>query len=137
MKNVTPHIKIILFDGICNLCNNYVNFIIKRDKRNQFRFATLQSDIGKDLITKYQIDISKTDSIILIKNEKAYIKSTAALNIARDLKGAYPLFYGCMIIPKFIRNRVYDIVAKNRYTWFGKKDSTPSHLFPTHHQICR
>ena len=115
--------KIILFDGVCNLCNSSVNFVIKRDTKNQFKFAALQSDIGASLIEKYGIDSSKTDSIILIDNNKAYIKSTAALRVAKYLNKGYPLLYGFMIVPKFVRNWVYDIVARNRYKWYGKKDS--------------
>lgn len=115
--------KIILFDGVCNLCNNSVTFIIKRDKKDVFRYAALQSDVGKELTEKYQINTSKVDSIILIDGTKARVKSSAALTIAKDLSGAYPLLYGLMIFPVFIRNFFYDIIARNRYKWFGKKDS--------------
>lgn len=115
--------KIILFDGVCNLCNSSVTFVIQRDKKDLFRFAALQEPAGQLLIEKHQIDISKTDSIILIDGDKAYVKSTAALKVARHLGGAYPLLYGFMIVPNFIRNWVYDYVAKNRYKWYGKKDS--------------
>jgi predicted DCC family thiol-disulfide oxidoreductase YuxK len=115
--------KIILFDGVCNLCNSSVTFVIQRDKKDLFRFAALQEPAGQLLIEKHQIDIAKTDSIILIDGDKAYVKSTAALKVARHLGGAYPLLYGFMIIPNFIRNWVYDYVAKNRYKWYGKKES--------------
>ncbi|MCB0451880.1 MAG: thiol-disulfide oxidoreductase DCC family protein [Aequorivita sp.] len=114
--------KIILFDGVCNLCNGAVTFTIKRDKKNVFRFAALQSEIGQQLISKFNIDTSKVDSIILIDDEKQYEKSSAALHIAKQLSGAYPLLFGFMIVPKFIRNAVYDYIAKNRYKWFGKKE---------------
>lgn len=122
MKQESNH-KIILFDGICNLCNTAVNLVINIDKKDLFRFAALQSDIGQTLISKYNIDRSNTDSIILIENKKAYIKSTAALRIAKNLPGAYPLLYCFIIIPSFIRNWVYDYIAKNRYKWYGKKES--------------
>ncbi len=115
--------KIILFDGVCNLCNNSVTFVIKRDKKDKFRFAALQEPAGQELIKKFGIDTTKTDSIILIENGKAYVKSTAALRVARHLGGLYPLSYAFMIIPNFIRNWVYDYVAKNRYKWYGKKES--------------
>ena len=115
--------KIILFDGVCNLCNSSVTFVIQRDKKDLFRFAALQEAAGQQLIEKHQIDTSKTDSIILIDGDKAYVKSTAALKVARHLGGAYPLLYGFMIIPNFIRNWVYDYIAKNRYKWYGKKES--------------
>lgn len=118
----TKH-KVILFDGVCNLCNTSVTFVIKRDKTDTFRFATLQEEPGKSLLEKHAIDPSETDSIILVDGEKAYTKSTAALKIARHLGGGYPLLYGFMIVPKFIRNWVYDYVAKNRYKWYGKKES--------------
>lgn len=114
--------KIILFDGVCNLCNNSVVFIIKRDKKDIFRFAAIQSTEGEKLIEKHGIDTSKTDSIILMEGDSYSVKSTAALKIAKHLKGAYPLLYIFIILPAFFRNWVYDIIAKNRYKWFGKKD---------------
>ncbi|SRX56174.1 thiol-disulfide oxidoreductase DCC family protein [Aequorivita sp. CIP111184] len=115
--------KIILFDGVCNLCNGAVTYIIQRDKKNIFKFAALQSEIGKQLVAKFKIDTKKVDSIIFIDGEKHYEKSTAALRISKDLSGAYPLLFGFMIVPKFIRNAVYDYIARNRYKWFGKKES--------------
>ncbi|WP_410005240.1 thiol-disulfide oxidoreductase DCC family protein [Aequorivita nionensis] len=121
MKNKDQ--KIILFDGVCNLCNGAVTYIIKRDKNNVFKFAALQSEIGQQLISKFNIDTSKVDSIIFIDGEKHYTKSSAALHIAKQLSGAYPLLFGFMIVPKFLRNSVYDYIAKNRYKWFGKKES--------------
>ena len=120
---MSTNYKIILFDGVCNLCNGAVTFVIKRDKKNMFKFAALQSEAGQHLISKYNIDTSKVDSIILIDREKFYSKSSAALHIAKNLSGAYPLLFGFMIVPKFIRNWIYDYVAKNRYKWFGKKES--------------
>jgi predicted DCC family thiol-disulfide oxidoreductase YuxK len=121
MKNKDQ--KIILFDGVCNLCNGAVTYIIKRDKKNVFKFAALQSEIGQQLISKFNIDTSKVDSIIFIDGEKHYTKSSAVLHIAKQLSGAYPLLFGFMVVPKFIRNSVYDYIAKNRYKWFGKKES--------------
>ncbi len=115
--------KIILFDGVCNLCNDSVKLVIKHDKKDLFRFTALQSDAGVLMVTKHGIDTSKTDSILLIDQDKIYAKSTAALKVARHLSGGYPLLYGFMIVPNFIRNWVYDIIAKNRYKWFGRKDS--------------
>ena len=115
--------KIILFDGVCNLCNGAVTYIIKRDNKNVFKFAALQREIGQKLTSKFKIDTTKVDSIILIDGEKHYEKSSAALHIAKNLSGAYPLLFGFMFVPKFIRNGVYDYIAKNRYKWFGKKES--------------
>lgn len=114
--------KIILFDGVCNLCNSSVLFVIKRDTKDHFRFAALQSEIGQSLAKKHQLDTTQVDSIVLIMKDKVFIKSSAALNISRYLKGAYPLLFLFIIIPSFIRNWVYDYVAKNRYRWYGKKD---------------
>lgn len=122
MKEIKEH-KILLFDGVCNLCNSSVNFVIKHDNNNVFRFAALQEEPGKSLLNKYNINPKDTDSIVLIENGKAYVKSTAALRAARHLSGGWPLLYGFIIIPAFIRNVVYDVIAKNRYKWYGKKDS--------------
>ncbi|MGJ8666031.1 MAG: thiol-disulfide oxidoreductase DCC family protein [Patiriisocius sp.] len=114
---------IILFDGVCNLCNSSINFVIKRDKNDVFRFGALQEEPGKSILEKYSIDTKETDSIVLIKNGKAFTKSSAALYAARHLSGGWPLLYAFIIVPKFIRNAVYDYIAKNRYKWYGKKDS--------------
>jgi predicted DCC family thiol-disulfide oxidoreductase YuxK len=115
--------KVILFDGVCNLCNDSVKLIIKHDKNDVFRFTALQSAIGIAMVADHGIDTTKTDSILLIDQNKIYAKSTAALKVARHMSGGYPLLYGFMIVPNFIRNWVYDIIAKNRYRWFGRKDS--------------
>jgi predicted DCC family thiol-disulfide oxidoreductase YuxK len=115
------HTSVILFDGVCNFCNSSVNFIIRHDKKDQFRFTPLQSKSGNELLKKYNIDNSTIDSIVLIENNKAYIKSTAVLHIVKHLNRLYPLFYLFIIIPPVIRNGVYDFVARNRYKWFGKQ----------------
>ena len=113
--------SIILFDGVCNLCNASVQFIIKRDKGDYFRFSALQSETGKAMANKYGVS-ANASSVILIEDEKKYSKSTAALRIAKKLSGLWPLLYLFIIIPPPIRNGIYRIVAKNRYSWFGKKD---------------
>jgi predicted DCC family thiol-disulfide oxidoreductase YuxK len=113
---------IIFFDGVCNLCNNSVQFIIKRDKKNKFKFASLQSSFAKNNLSKY-IDVDKLESIVLLNENKLYTKSTAALLIARELSGMWPIFYVFIIIPPFIRDWFYNVIAKNRYRIFGKKDS--------------
>ncbi len=116
--------KIILFDGVCNLCNGAINFIIKRDKHKMFVYASLQSEIGQKLIAERNINTQEIDSILLIDPGIAYYhKSTAALQIAKHLRGGYPLLSAFLILPKFLRDWVYDIIARNRYKWFGKKDS--------------
>ncbi|MCW5519370.1 thiol-disulfide oxidoreductase DCC family protein [Aureitalea sp. L0-47] len=122
MKEAENH-KIVLFDGVCNLCNGAVIFMIGKDKDDRFRFTSLQEETGRTIIKQYGIDTKKIDSIILIDNGKAYVKSTAALRIALYLKGMWPLLHGFLIFPKFIRDFVYDIIAKYRYKWFGKKES--------------
>jgi predicted DCC family thiol-disulfide oxidoreductase YuxK len=114
---------IMLFDGVCNLCNGAVLFIIKRDKNDRFRFAALESDIGQELLDKHQIDPNKIDSIVLVSGDSAFAKAGAALRIARHLSGLWPVLYSLVIIPKFISNAVYDFIARNRYKWFGKKES--------------
>ena len=115
--------KLILFDGVCNLCNNSVQYVIKHDKKDRFRFAALQSDLGKQIIEKEGIDSSKTDSIILYSHENGYkIKSTAALHIAKNLNFPVNLMVLFLIVPAFIRNWFYDYIAKNRYKWYGKQE---------------
>lgn len=120
-----PGKKIILFDGICNLCNSSVQFVIKRDKSDIFRFAPLQSDIGKKLIDERGIDTSTVDSIILIEpNIAYYTKSSAAIEIANDLGGMWKVFnVFTYILPVSVRDWIYDFIARNRYKWFGKKES--------------
>ncbi len=116
--------KIILFDGVCNLCNASINFVIKRDKKDLFRYASLQSEVGQKLISERNIDIKNIDSILLIDPLVAYYhKSTAALHIAKQLSGFYPFLSVLIILPRFFRDWIYDIVARNRYKWFGKKES--------------
>jgi len=114
--------SIILFDGICNLCNGAVNFVINRDPGNVFKFAPLQEKQGALLLKTHAIDIQKLDSIVLIENGNVYTKSSAALRIARKMSNLWPLFFVLLIIPSFIRDGVYDFIAKNRYKWFGKKE---------------
>lgn len=116
--------KIILFDGVCNLCNRSVQFIIKRDKKDVFRFAPLQSEIGEKLINERKIDPSKVDSIVLIEPDIAYyIKSSAALKIGRSFGGGYHLLAIFQWVPRVIRDWVYDIIARKRYRWFGKREA--------------
>ncbi|WP_442844890.1 thiol-disulfide oxidoreductase DCC family protein [Leeuwenhoekiella sp. H156] len=115
--------KIILFDGVCNLCNGAINFIIKHDPKAQFKFASLQGENGQRLLAQHQINPKETDSIVLIEPQRVSVKSSAALRIAKYLNRGYPLLYAFMIIPGFIRNAVYDFIAANRYKWFGKKES--------------
>ena len=123
--------KIILFDGVCNLCNNSVQYVIKHDKKDLFMFTAIQSDAGKAIITKFSIDTNQIDSILLYDPEKDTItyKSTAALKVASKLGFPTHLLGVFLIMPAFVRNWVYDFIAKNRYKWYGKKESC---MIPTH-----
>jgi predicted DCC family thiol-disulfide oxidoreductase YuxK len=114
---------IILFDGLCNLCSGSVQFIINRDSKKYFRFASLQSSFGNYKLHKFGLSANELYSIILIKDGRYLQKSNAALEIARNLDGVWPAFYIFKIVPRFLRDWVYDGIAKNRYSWFGKKDS--------------
>lgn len=113
---------IILFDGECNFCDQSVQFIIKRDKKALYSFASLQSEVGQQLVNTYQVP-ANLDSLILIKNNSYYTMSSAALRICRHLSGGWKLFSLLLLIPKPIRNYFYKIIAKNRYKWFGKKET--------------
>lgn len=115
--------SIILFDGVCNLCNSAVNFIIKHDKKEHFLFASLQSDAAKEILLQYPLKKTSLNSIILITNNISYDKSTAALLISKQLNNGYKLIYYFIVIPKFIRDFVYNLIANNRYKWFGKQKS--------------
>jgi predicted DCC family thiol-disulfide oxidoreductase YuxK len=112
---------IILFDGVCNLCNNSVQFVIRNDTKEQFRFASLQSSFAQDLIRENIIK-NTFNSFILIENGKVFTKSTAALRVLKLLGGKWKLIYAFILFPPFIRNGVYDIIANNRYRMFGKKE---------------
>ncbi|SHH21866.1 thiol-disulfide oxidoreductase DCC family protein [Virgibacillus chiguensis] len=114
--------KIILFDGVCHFCDQSVQFILQRDKQEQFLFASLQGDAGQKLVQKYNIP-NDLSSLILIDNNKYYNKSTAALRICRELSGGWKFLYAFIVLPKPIRDFFYDRIANNRYRWFGKKDS--------------
>lgn len=114
--------KIILFDGECNFCNRSVQFIIKRDPEGYYKFASLQSDIGQKILKEYSVP-ENINSFILIDNNRCYSKSSATLRVCKNLKGLWKLFHSLLIVPRPIRDFFYEIIAKNRYKWFGKKDS--------------
>ncbi|MCG9972331.1 thiol-disulfide oxidoreductase DCC family protein [Christiangramia crocea] len=123
MYQLPENKKIVLFDGVCNLCNGAVQFIIKHDKKDVFRFASLQSESGRKLVEERGLDPDEIDSIMLIEPGVAYYrKSTAALEISRDLSGGYSLLKNFLGLPEGFRDLIYDLIAKNRYKWFGKKD---------------
>ncbi len=114
---------VILFDGVCNLCNGSVQFVINHDKAGLFTFASLQSEAGQKLLSDYQIPGTVLSSFILIQHEQAYTKSTAALLVAKQLTGVVKYLYIFRVIPTFIRDVVYNFIARNRYRWFGRKES--------------
>lgn len=114
--------RIILFDGECNFCDSSVQFIIKRDPKRLFQFASLQSDIGKELLKKHHAP-QTIDSFVLIENNHCYFKSSAALRVCKHLRGAWKLLYVLLVVPRPLRDFFYELVAKNRYKWFGKKES--------------
>ncbi|WP_029270155.1 thiol-disulfide oxidoreductase DCC family protein [Flavobacterium sp. KJJ] len=124
MQNLPKNKKIILFDGVCNLCDGTVQFIIKHDKKDIFRFVALQSELGKDIYNYIGVDQNKIDSIILYNPGVAYYyKSSAVLEIGNDLGGFYSLVSVFKILPEKLRNYIYDYIAKNRYKWYGKKEN--------------
>jgi predicted DCC family thiol-disulfide oxidoreductase YuxK len=113
---------VILFDGVCNLCNRSVQFVIKRDKDKIFRFAPLQGKFGQHLLQKFHLDPTDLNSFVLLEGDRVYRRSSAALRVAKQLKGGWKFLYGLMIVPPFIRNAVYNLIARNRYKWFGKRN---------------
>lgn len=114
---------VILFDGVCNFCNSSVNFIIDNDKNNTFKFASLQSVSGREILLKFNLPVDSFSTLILTDGNTYYTRSSAALRIAKHLRFPYNLFYTFIIVPPFIRNLFYDIIARNRYKWFGKRDT--------------
>jgi predicted DCC family thiol-disulfide oxidoreductase YuxK len=114
---------LVIFDGVCNFCNYWVNFAIKHDKKKRLRFAPIQGKTAAAVLARQGIHPNKLSSVVLIDNGKAYTQSSASIRICRYLDGGWKLFYGLMIIPKFIRDFFYNIIARNRYKWFGQKDA--------------
>jgi len=122
MENLPKDKKIILFDGVCNLCDGIVQYVIRHDKKDVFRFAALQSEIGQQILSYTGINAKNIDSIVLYEPGKAYFyKSSAAIEIARELGGIFTITGIFRIIPRGLRNIIYDYVAKNRYKWYGQK----------------
>jgi predicted DCC family thiol-disulfide oxidoreductase YuxK len=129
MHNIPLHKKIILFDGHCNLCDALVQFIINRDTKDVFRFVSLQSDLGQELLQKLPLSIQKTDSIILYESEKVFFyKSQAVFEIVKSIGGIFFCLLIFRLIPITVTNKIYDFIARNRYKWFGKKENC---LVPT------
>ena len=113
----------ILFDGVCNLCNRFVHFVIARDPSGRFHFGALQSDAAHRMLREAHTPATVPDSIVLVDEGRVFTRSTAALRVARGLRFPWPLAYGLIAVPRPLRDWVYDIVARNRYVWFGKRDA--------------
>jgi predicted DCC family thiol-disulfide oxidoreductase YuxK len=122
MDNTQFTNPVILFDGVCNLCNSSVLFVIKHDPKKQFRFVSIQGDYGQQVLKRFQLPPDSLNSFILLKDNQIYTHSTGALKVAKQLSGPWPLLYAFIIVPPFIRNAVYQFIANNRYKWFGKKE---------------
>ncbi|HAO46619.1 MAG TPA: thiol-disulfide oxidoreductase DCC family protein [Ferruginibacter sp.] len=114
---------VILFDGICNFCNEAVKFVLKRNKKQNIRFAAFQADAGHRLLEAHQLPATSMETFVFIENGKAYSRSTAALRVCRHLRGLWPLCYAFIIVPRFIRDGIYNWIAANRYKWFGVRSA--------------
>lgn len=117
--NVHP---VILFDGVCKFCNYWVNFAIRRDKKKNLRFAALQNEAAQNLLKEFDMEAGSLSSVILIDNGRVYTQSSAAFRMYKYLDGGWKLLHIFIVIPKFIRDFIYNIIARNRYKWFGKND---------------
>ena len=115
--------RIVFFDGICNLCNSSINFIIDRDPLVKFRFAPLQSDLARELLCKYEINTENLESLVYYDGKNIYRRSRAVLEIVKRMRRLWPLLYVFILIPAFVRDIIYDFVAKNRYKWFGHQSA--------------
>ncbi|MCC6697872.1 MAG: thiol-disulfide oxidoreductase DCC family protein [Candidatus Hydrogenedentes bacterium] len=113
---------VILFDGVCNLCNSSVQFVIRHDRHGRFRFAALQSEAGKRLLNRCGCGTDDMTSVVLVEDDRCYRESTAALRVLRDCDGLWRMLYVGIVIPRFLRDVLYRIVARNRYRWFGIRD---------------
>mgnify|MGYP006201101683 CR=1 FL=1 len=114
---------VIFFDGVCNLCNGAVQFVIEHDRKSYFKFAALQSEFAAKTLVDFDLKVSHGDSFVLLENGRVYEQSTAALRVSKKLRGLWPLLYVFIIVPPFLRNAVYKFIARNRYKWFGKQES--------------
>jgi predicted DCC family thiol-disulfide oxidoreductase YuxK len=115
-------VAVILFDGVCNLCNGFVQFVIRRDPAGRFRFGTLQSEAARRLIASSAVTGPLPDSIVLVEDGRIWTQSSAALRVARRLSFPWPLAYAFVLVPRALRDWVYQVVARNRYRWFGKRE---------------
>ena len=120
-KNIPQ--PLLLFDGVCNLCNSSVQYVIKHDRKQKFKFASLQSDAAKEILLQYEMKNYDLNSIILIKNNQLFDKSSAILRVLKTLGGFHSIAYILIVLPIFLRDKLYNYIAKNRYKWYGKKES--------------
>ncbi|MDD2793273.1 MAG: DCC1-like thiol-disulfide oxidoreductase family protein [Sediminibacterium sp.] len=118
-----PDHPIVFFDGVCNFCNRSVQFILRNDPERKFRYASLQSSLGQRVLQEAGLPANQLSTLLLLKNGKLYRKSTAALLIAAELRGLWPALYALTILPAFLRDPFYDLVARNRYRLFGKQEA--------------
>jgi len=116
-------VNIILFDGVCNLCNYFVQFIIRWDRRGFFKFAPIQSEVGKSLLSHFNIQPEDIDTVVYIRGDKCFIRSSAVLYVLKDLKGFWMILFMLIVIPRFLRDLIYNAIAKSRYRLFGKKEN--------------
>lgn len=119
---MNPPDQILLFDGVCNLCNSLVRFIIRHDRIARIKFSPVQSMAGCALLSQYKISADDTDSVVYISDSKIFLRSSAVLHLLRDIGGGWKLFYWFIIIPRFVRDFFYNLIAKNRYRIFGRRD---------------
>jgi len=116
---------VLLFDGVCNLCHGAVRFVLDRDRAARFRFAPLQSDVGRALLGRHGLDPDALDTMVLVDAAGAHVRSTGMLRVARALGAPWSWLYPLVALPRRLRDAVYDWIARNRYRWFGKKDACP------------
>lgn len=119
-KDIQP---VLLFDGVCNMCNSLVIFVIRNDKKGRFKFASLQSVQGQQLLKNFSLSTNEFDTFYFIQGNRYYTKSSAGLNVLKGLDGPWKLLYPLILVPKPLRDSIYSFVAKNRYKWFGKKEA--------------
>lgn len=119
---MTNREMIVMYDGECNLCAAIVQFTIRRDRRGRIRYAALQSETGQRLLREHGLAAEATDTFVFLEDGRAFVRSTAALRLARRLSGAWPLLAGLLAIPRQLRDPVYSFVARNRYKWFGRNE---------------
>ena len=121
--NIPEGKALLLFDGVCNLCNGFVQFTIPRDQNNRFVFASLQSEVGQKVLDRLGHEKEELSTVIMIENDQVYTHSTVGLRMIRHFSGLWPILYALIAIPKPVRDAIYNWVAANRYRWFGKKDA--------------